>query len=235
MKSAKFVSLSQSFVHSWQEFSPDLAELFRDGDISKFSKGEVIWKTRHKCVTKCEFMVNGVLKTLVFKRYYEKRFFRYLFRPSLAAREAKGYGIVNAADIPCATLLGYGEIRHGVRLNECFLLTEYLAGTRDGEVFCPGGALTERIDLRDEFCRQTLSMLKNLHRKNYIHGGTHPRNFLWRQSEAGDLSVIWIDLATVKRGCPGKQQLDVENFLAPLLLKPEEAEKYRRFYLTLFN
>ncbi|MEG2075955.1 MAG: lipopolysaccharide kinase InaA family protein, partial [Victivallaceae bacterium] len=207
----------------------------QDGDMSQFTRGEVIWQTRHKCVTKCEIMVNGIPKTVVFKRYYEKRFFRYLFRPSLAAREAKGYGIVNKVNIPCATLLGYGEVRRGVRLNECFIMTEYLAGTQDGEVFCPGGALKDDSKLRDEFCRRTLTLLKKLHQQNYIHGGTHPRNFLWSPEGAEGLSEIWIDLATVKRGCRGRQQEDVEKFLAPLQLTTEQAEKYRRFYLELPN
>lgn len=161
-------------------------------------QGDTIWKTRGKEVKLLELPAElGGFRVAV-KNYHEKRFWRYFFRPSLAAREAQGYQIVESLGIPCAEVIAYGEVRNGVRLKQAYFITRFLEGTKSMYDFCPRGELAGHNDDMMTLLRQNMKYLATLHKAGFGHGGAHSRNLLWKGA-ADQLQTVWIDVATVRR------------------------------------
>lgn len=198
----------------------------------------VIWKTRHKQVVMLEVPPEIPVqepqdRNVIWKDYFEKRFFRYLFRPSLACREWRNYILVGALGIPVAKPLGMGEYRRGLRLTRSYLLSRRVMDCADGRVFYADGERAgDRCGLL-EFAGQNLRLLARLHAAGYVHGGFHPLNELFYEEE-GHMKIVWIDLATVKKPHfwqtgAGREQ-DLKMFLDPLGLSAEEEEELMRVY-----
>ncbi|MBR7121386.1 MAG: hypothetical protein IKC94_04000, partial [Lentisphaeria bacterium] len=118
---------------------------------------KVIYRTRHK---ECRLIAGETPVPAVFKLYREKRFFRYLFRPSQAYREYCGFQLTSQAGIPVAKVIALGEKRSFLRLKEAFFVTEYLTGFQDGDLFTEPGCDEE---LKDRFIRINLEYLARLH------------------------------------------------------------------------
>ena len=205
---------------------------------------EKLWQTRHKAVVRYT-VPSGVLPEkenyqVVWKCYREKRFFRYLFRPSLAFREWKGYKTVEATGIPCAKVLAAAENRRGVKLIDSVFVTEMVQCSGDGDDFCPEGRFENDTGLILEFAEKNLRLLAKLHRTKLVHGGFTPRNELYiLNNEASDtgknrLQIVWIDLATCRKVPFFKrkklQQKDVDCFLSMLKLSPENKDALYQFY-----
>ena len=206
---------------------------------------EKLWQTRHKVVVRYT-VPSGVLPEkenyqVVWKYYREKRFFRYLFRPSLAFREWKGYKKVEAVGIPCAKALAAAENRRGMRLLESFFVTEMVQCSGDGDDFCPGGCFENDAGLISEFAGKNLQLLARLHRAKLVHGGFTPRNELYilkkdaSASEKERMQIVWIDLATCRKVPFYKrkklQKKDVDCFLSMLNLSPATKDALYQFYL----
>lgn len=206
---------------------------------------EKLWQTRHKIVVRYT-VPSGVLPgkenfQVVWKYYREKRFFRYLFRPSLAFREWQGYKRVEALEIPCAKVLAAAEKRCGVKLKESVFVTELVPCSGDGDDFCPGGKYENDGELAREFAEKNLRLLARLHRAKLVHGGFTPRNELYllepeTDSPSGNrLRVVWIDLATCRKVPFYKrkklQKKDVDCFLSMLKLSSGEEAGLRQIYL----
>ena len=232
-----------SYLQSSEKISDGFKEAFyrlknfdpeRDAD-------EKLWQTRHKVVVRYT-VPDGVIAgksdyQVVWKYYGEKRFFRYLFRPSLAYREWQGYKNVEAVGIPVAKALAAAETRRGVRLVNCVFVTEMVRDTGDGDDFCPGGSRVGETALAKEFAEKNLRLLAKLHRAKLVHGGFTPRNVLYKIASAqrpGELEVVWIDLATCRKVPFYKrrklQQKDVDCFLGMLQLTPENDAALRKIY-----
>ena len=231
-----FVLRNPSCIRSWKEIYPDAeGEQVRNFSEDDYKDGEIIWRTRHKYVKKLDIPGPNGRLTVVYKHYCEKRFWRYLFRPSLAWRETEGYCLAAAFDIPIAKILSCGENRSFFNLYDSWIMTKYLDHTQDGSVFAGNDSddpefLAEKIS----FCRQNLEYIARLHKAGYTHGGTHPRNFLF-QKKPGEktIQVIWIDLATIrKRKFRLKKHLhdDLRHFLSPLHLSGEELKEMIAYY-----
>ena len=188
-------NIRNSYIRSWhfsrEDFAPVLEKLFS----GMLKDCPVIYHTRHKECRLLPREISGLSYPVVVKRYYEKRFFRYLFRPSQAYREYCGFKLTSDAGIPAAKVVALGEIRSGVRLKEAFFVTEYLENFRDGDEFTLPGCDKK---MRDEFIRINLRFLAKFHAAGLVHGGFHPRNELFRINDDGVMEVVWIDLATVK-------------------------------------
>ena len=212
-----------------KQFDPE-----RDAD-------EKLWQTRHKVVVRYT-VPDGLIadKTgyqVVWKHYGEKRFFRYLLRPSLAFREWQGYKNVEALGIPSAKALAAAETRRGVKLVDCVFVTEMVRDTGAGDDFCPGGSRAGETALAKEFAEKNLLLLAKLHQAKLVHGGFTPRNVLYKLASAhhpGALEVVWIDLATCRKVPFYKrkklQQKDVDCFLGMLQLPPEADAALRQIY-----
>ncbi|MBR2720981.1 MAG: hypothetical protein IKB74_06550 [Lentisphaeria bacterium] len=203
---------------------------------------ERLWKTRHKTVVRYT-VPRGVLPEkedyqVVWKYYLEKRFFRYLFRPSLAFREWKGYKNVEALGIPCAKVLAAAENRRGARLLNSTFVTEMVKCDGDGDDFRPGGKLEHDKELAREFAGKNLRWLAKLHKNNFVHGGFTPRNELYiltPDSASEQLHVVWLDLATCRKAPFFKrkklQKKDVDCFLSALDFPPDIEAGLHKIYL----
>ena len=205
---------------------------------------EKLWQTRHKVVVRYT-VPSGVLADkenyqVVWKYYREKRFFRYLFRPSLAFREWKGYNTVEAVGIPCAKVLAAAENRRGVRLLDSVFVTEMVQCSGDGDDFCPEGRFENDPELISEFAEKNLRLLAKLHRARLVHGGFTPRNELYildpEASDSGNerMQIVWIDLATCRKVPFYKrkklQKKDVDCFLSMLKLSSATKDALYQFY-----
>jgi hypothetical protein len=208
---------------------------------------EMLWRTSHKMVVRYEVPAEfapGQQKNyqVVWKKYYEKRFFRYFFRPSLAFREWEGFQKVAACGIPVGKVLAAAEKRCGVRLKYCTFATEFIPCTGDGDDFMPNGCRRNDPELLREFAEKNLRLLAKLHRAGLVHGGFTPRNELYTlkpatESLPGDrMEVVWIDLATCRRYSPltrKKRQIrEVQYFISELRLSPEEAKYLQDVYFA---
>ena len=140
---------------------------------------------------------------VAFKTSRENRFFRYLFRPSLAAREARGFDVAASLGIPVVDHLALGEKRCFLKLVSAYFVTRFEENTETLLYF------KEKPELRAELLgllRENIGMLAKMHAAGYIHGGAHPRNFLWRRNADGTIKSVWIDLASVRRMTPSHRK-----------------------------
>ena len=191
-----------SLFCSWQRCADSFKEqwgILKDSGL----RGVVIWKTRFKDV--CLLNIpDGAEKEMriVVKNYRERRFFRYFFRPSLAAREAAGFQVVRSLGIPTAEVLAFGEKRFCGSLLSAFFVTKYEEGT-ESLLFLQEDQGARELLL--ELLKENIRYLAKLHAAGFAHGGAHPRNILWRKSEDGSLSSVWIDLATCRKAGRGKR------------------------------
>lgn len=208
---------------------------------------EVLWQTRRKKVVRFAIPPeyapgNPPDYQVVWKFYGEKRFFRYLFRPSLAFREWNGYKLAEDCGIPVAKVLAAAENRRGVRLKDSIFVTEFLRCTGDGDDFRCGGCRVQERELAMEFTRKNLLLLVKLHRAGLVHGGFTPRNELYilkpdGSGQPGDrMDVVWIDLATCRK-VPWLlrrylQRKELAVFLEQMDFPPETIAELRQFYLA---
>lgn len=220
-----------SFIRSWSvsggNISPEkLTHLFKH-----FTGGRIIYRTRHKACYLVDFPEYG--GEVVVKHYFEKRFWRYFLRPSLAYREFLGFNRAESCGIPVAEVVALGEKRNFWHLKEAFFVTRYLAGYRDGNEFIHGNGDEK---LKDEFVRRNLELLAKLHNGGFVHGCFHPRNELFKVDDSGKMDIIWIDLASV---IPvGKTRKftkagDLDRFLCEFDFSAEKEVEYRAYYAQM--
>lgn len=193
--SSSYCDVKSSVCRSWhwarEDFSPVVEKL-----LALDEPGKMIWKTKHKecyLVSGADF---GLPYDFCFKRYHEKRFLRYLFRPSLAYREFLGFKTVADLGIPTAEVLAMGEIRKNLNLKEAYFVTRFVENSADGTTWMYPDADPER---RAEYIYICMEQLAHLHNSGVFHGGYHPRNQLWRLDADGKMEIIWIDLATCRK------------------------------------
>lgn len=166
------------------------------------SQGETIWQTRFKDVQLLDVPGENGGYRVAYKNYEEKRFWRYFLHPSLAAREAKGFEVVKSLGIPAAEVLAFGEIRKFFNLKRAYFVTRFEENTETLLYFI--GHPQEHETLL-ALLKENIRYLAGLHAANYIHGGAHPRNILFRRHENGTLESIWIDLASLREAGTGKR------------------------------
>ena len=224
------LSVTNSYIGSWQSSCADFAPVLDKLLAGAYRECEVIYQTRHK---ECRLVTegfSGLPYAAVLKLYREQRFFRYLFRPSMAYREYLGFQRTLKAGVPAARVIALGEMRSGLRLKEAYFVTEYLDGFRDGNEFTQTDS--DPV-LREEFIRINLSYLAKLHKAGLVHGGFHPRNELFRLESDGSMTVKWIDLATVlpiKKGGRFTQEKDVERFMREFPCSAAKKAGFISFY-----
>ena len=218
----------RSWKYAVEGFGPALEKILRRrGDLP----GQVIYRTGHKECLLLSGDFTGMPYRVVFKRYRDKRLWQHLLRSSPAYREYCGFALTSAAGIPVAEVLAVGEIRRCGHLVEAFFVTRFEEGAESGFDFQQG----ERDEARlDEFVRLNLALLAKLHSAGLIHGGFHPRNELYRIGEDGRMSVVWLDLATVKeagrRSAEKDRREDLTRFLREFAFPPERERGYREYY-----
>jgi hypothetical protein len=226
-----------SFVSSWEYVSKEFASQWAHLNSDPVNKqGETIWQTRSKDVQLLEVPAETGSFRIAFKNYREKRFFRYFMRPSLAAREARGFALVQKLGFPCVKVLAFGEHRSFVKLKEAFFITAFEEGTK---TFYDLANDPDGHSLVLDLLRETIGRLGQLHAYGWSHGGAHPRNFLWKTDEAGKAYSIWIDLASLRKLAWGAKKwkyilTDLSDLTEAFKLSQEELDmliaEYRRFH-----
>lgn len=126
---------------------------------------------------------------------------RYITNSSLPVRETRNYLLLEGLGIPVPRILAVGDARSFFILKETFLATEFIADTRDGMDFTPGGPLYADTEKKMEFCRLHLEQLAKIHNANVFHKSYHPRNLLWRERE-GKMEIFLIDVPRCRRERP---------------------------------
>lgn len=206
MKSKLKTGSIMPLFSSWQQVSEsfrDQWEFLKKNGLSSDPQSKTIWQTRFKDVQLISVPdSSGNSSQIVLKNYREKRFFRYFFRPSLAAREAAGFETVKSLGIPAVEVLAFGEKRFFGCLFYAFFITAYAENTETLQFFINAQADREALL---KLLKENIQYLAKLHAAGFIHGGAHARNILWRKSEDGSLNSIWIDLATCRKVRHGKK------------------------------
>lgn len=99
-------------------------------------------------------------------------------------------------------MLAVGEKRRFFYLVEAYIVTRFEENTESLLYFADH---PEEWDMLLALLKENIARLGQLHAAGYIHGGAHPRNFLWRKNASGQLESLWIDLATVRQMISGKK------------------------------
>ncbi len=228
-RSPVFRSGLESVRNSWRVSGPGPGFIERILAAAE-SDGAVLQRTRHKEVIRITLAEGD----FVLKRYTEKRFFRYFFRPSLALRELRGYRVAAELKLPAAEVVACGDEREGVRLKRAFIVTGFVEGGRAGELFHADREFGNAAAIRDAFLRENIARLARLHQGGYLHGGAHPRNFLWSGDTPETLKLVWIDLATMRKqrfGVPLRDgEREIAFFLSEFKLPEPGREALFAFY-----
>ncbi len=223
---------SFSFCKSWTSCRSDFVNILPrllTEPLESF-QGELIWSTTYKKSFRIAGEKLSFPGDFVIKYYREKRFFRYLFRPSMALREYRGFVLTEKAGIPVAEVLAFGEKRCFLRLKEAFFVTKYLDNTHSGDEFLSAGCDVEQ---KDTYIKLNMEYLAKFHNAGLIHGGFNPRNELWRIKTDGTMEVIWIDLATCRKKTPREkrtQESDLYTFFKHFNFPETEEKAYRDYY-----
>lgn len=241
MTNTEIQPVKESSLYSpWHWYRKDFEKqweyLINEGLFSE-KKGNTIWQTRFKNVQLLDVPAGEDSYKIVLKFYREKRIIRYILRPSLAAREAMGYQVMEKLGIPVAEVLAYGENRNFFRIKEAFIITKYVEGTEN--MLCFRNRPDEHETLLT-LLKENIRYLAKLHKANYIHSGLHPRNILWKRTEDGGVKSIWIDLATVRNVEKHKKYwkyilTDLSDLTEVFLLSREELDMLMSEYRKIHN
>jgi hypothetical protein len=197
MKDIEFLLKEKlSFFSSWQCVSEDFVSQLELLNTTGEQGGEKIWQTRSKDVHLISLPSEKGEFRIALKSYREKRFFRYFMRPSLAAREARGFAVVQKLGFPSVKVLAFGEERSGVRLKSSFFITAFEEGTK---TFYDLSHDPGNRSVLLELLHETICRLAQLHAYGWSHGGAHPRNFIWKFNADGKAESIWLDLASLRK------------------------------------
>lgn len=223
-----------SFWHSWACCEPDFAEV-----LPRLQAGTVPESDCYQLinVSSGKYVYRGHDGGFDFacKIQDGKKFWRYIFRPSLPLREVLHYHLLEQANFPVPRVLAVGEIRHFLQLKKSFLITEFLDNTADGRVFMPGGKMrTGFEDLRKAYIQKHLQLLAQLHDRGFFHKAFHPRNLLFRGNTPDSLELFWIDVARLRRAGNIRRAIivDLHTFFRDMRLDEAQTREMLAVYLA---
>ena len=198
-------------------------------------QGETIWQTRFKAVQLLNVPDKDGEFRVAYKNYEEKRFLRYLLRPSLAVREAIGFEVTKSLGIPAAEVLAFGEVRRFFNLKSAYFVTRFEENTETLLYF------QKRMEERETLLallKENIKYLAKMHVAGFVHCGAHPRNILWRKKADGSIESIWIDLASLRKTPGGKKYwkyilTDLSDFTEIFQLTQPELDMLAAEYRTI--
>jgi len=202
-------------------------ELRGRGNLLSDNAGKLVWKV--------ELPGDNGPRIVACKLCQGKKPWRYVLNLSHPAREWRNYQAIYRLGIPAAEVLAYGETRRGWKLESSFIVTEFIADTRDGRDFMPGGVRRDDLPLRGRFCELVAPHLAKLHRHGFFHKALHSRNILYRGETSETLEVFFIDVARCRirprRLMSYPILFDLYTFLRDLALPAEESLAFIACYL----
>ena len=202
------------------------------GDAGKLSDraGKLVWKI--------ELPVELGGATVALKFCEGKAPWRYILNLSHPAREWRNYQALYKLGVPAAEVLAYGESRRGWKIENSFIVTRFLEGSRDGRDFMPGGKLRDDAGMRRRFCELLAPQLAKLHRHGFFHKALHPRNVLYRGATPEEMEIFFIDVARCRIRfrslMKGAILFDLYTPLRDLELPTEESREFLAGYLENF-
>ena len=209
------------------EFLHRHPELRGDGNLLTDSAGKQVWKVR--------LPEEFGSATVAYKFCQGKKPWRYIVGLSHPAREWRNYQVLYKLGIPAAEVLAYGESRRGWKIENSFIVTRFIEGTRDGTDFMPGGPRHESLALRRKFCELIAPHLATLHRNYFFHKALHPRNVLYRGDTPETMEIFFIDVARCRIRFPWHMRdavlFDLYTPLRDLALPAEESRAFIAAYL----
>lgn len=203
-------------------------ELRHDGNKLTDSAGKEVWRVELPAE------LGGAV--VAYKFCAGKAPWRYVINLSHPAREWRNYQALYRLKIPAAQVLAYGETRRGVTIQNSFIVTRFIAGTRDGTDFMPGGKRRDDVELRKRFCELVAPHLATLHQHGFFHKALHPRNILYRGDTPETMEVFFIDVARCRIRFPWRMKsavlFDLYTPLRDLALPAGESRAFLRAYLA---
>ena len=100
------------------------------------SAGKMVWRLKRR-------NSDGKEYDFAYKINPGKTPWRYIFKPSLAMREALNYRMFENMGIPVAHLLAVGDLRRIFLLKENYIATTFVGESLDGRCFMPGGSMQD--------------------------------------------------------------------------------------------
>ena len=159
---------------------------------------------------------------------------RYIANSSLPVREMRNYLLLESLGIPVPRILAVGDARSFFILKETFLATEFIADTRDGMDFTPGGPLYADTEKKMVFCRLHLEQLAKIHNADVFHKSYHPRNLLWREC-GGEMEIFLIDVPRCRLERPSGMfraaVTDLHSFFRDMRLPRAQTAELIAYYL----
>ncbi len=202
-------------------------ELRGDDNLLTDNAGKRVWKIR--------LPREAGSATVAYKYCQGKTPWRYLVDLSHPAREWRNYQVLYHLGIPAAEVLAYGESRRGWKLEDSFIVTRFIEGTRDGTDFMPDGPRRNDLALRRRFCAMIAPHAAALHRNNFFHKALHPRNVLYRGDTPETMEIFFIDVARCRIRFPWRMKyailFDLYTPLRDLKLPAEESRAFIAKYL----
>ena len=160
---------------------------------------------------------------------------RYIINLSHPAREWRNYRAISGLGIPCGEVLAFGEERkYGWKLENSFIVTRFIEGTRNGCDFMPGGPRRDDVAMRKRFCALIAPEIAKMHRHGFYHKALHARNILWRGDTPETMEIFFIDVARCRIrfgfALPWVIRFDLYTPLRDLELPADESVEFLRLY-----
>jgi hypothetical protein len=234
--SPSFTSLRTSWEYVKEGFLPELKLLEEKGLLSETGPGEMIWETKSKYVLKVPLSTGGFAVVKKYRRISKPA--KFLLRLSPCGLEACNFGRFEKLAIPLPELLAVGDTRKFFVLKDCFIITGFADGYRDGRDFFGTGILAQDQTLQQEFLRRNLEMLAFCHQHGIWHRGFTPFNLLYKLKDSPDangnaLDIIWIDVASCRKKLfvnPALTAKDIGYLLRYFRFPDEIKMQYLEFY-----
>lgn len=202
-------------------------ELLNDGNLLSDRAGKSVWKV--------EIPDGPGTRCVVCKVCEGKKPWRYIFDLSPPAREWRNSRALSSMGVPAAEVLAYRETRRCGKLERSFLVTNFIAGTRNGCDFMSGGSLRDDLARRQRFCELVAMHLAVMHRRGFFHKALHVRNILYRGVTPEHFEVFFVDLARCRilqrRSMEEPILFDLYTFLRDLELPASESSAFLSHYL----
>ena len=227
-KSSSWSYAEKGFEEILHDLRSNTPEMTSQAGLINESLGKMVWHLVRKNSSGQEY-------DFAYKINPPKTPWRYIFKHSLAVREAVNYMMFEELDIPVAHVLAVGDIRKFFMLKSSFIATSYISDSLDGRKFMPGGEMRSEIALRKEYTLKHFALLAKIHDNMIFHKAFHPRNLLWRQNN-GNMEVFWIDVARCRKTKASAMKravlVDIHTFFRDMQPTENELKEAVVFYLS---
>ena len=233
----QLLNRTESRFRSWQLAEPGFEGILKDlreNPPPPTAEGGMIYKASGKRVWHLRREAGGKVYDFAYKTNPGKARLRYIVNSALTVREVRNYLLLESLGLPVPRILAVGDVRRFFILEETFLVTGFIADTRDGRDFDPRGPLYGDVEKKMRYCKLHFEQLAKIHNANVFHKSYHPRNLLWR--ERGDkMEIFLIDVPRCRREKPSGMfraaVTDLHSFFRDMIMPRAQVEELVAYYL----